>query len=244
VFALTVDIHEWSVEEVYAALGEPVTVSMHDALRSVYGRARHSDPKSAHQPQYLVYPPLVSRFWALCSSSPSNIRLIDFTESFPVTFAPSAENGRLPGTPRSVAAPELLLKLPSEVTPAIDVWALGCVIYRVVSEDEPFGGGDGPLGDYLATIMLSLGGDTNIPGRFMDAFRKSGAMTWARWPGRHDPDWDEKFTASREDPVIALGKEDEAVLRKLVGAAFVIDPGARASAAEILALLLQGWQNM
>jgi serine/threonine protein kinase len=244
VFALTVDIHRWSVEEVYAALGDPITVSMDDALQSVFCRAPHSEPESPHQPQYLVYPPLVSRFWALCSSSPSNIRLIDFTESFPVPFSPSAENGRLPGTPRSVAAPELLLKLPSEVTPAIDVWALGCVIYRLVSADVPFDGVDDPLGDCLADIMLSLGGEMNIPGRFMDAFRESGAMISAQKPGRHDLDWDEKFTMSREDRGIALGKEDEAVLRKVISTAFVIDPGARASAAEILALLLQGWQNM
>jgi serine/threonine protein kinase len=217
---------------------------MHDAFKSVYGRAPDADSKSPHQPQYLVYPPLVSRFWALCSSSPSNIRLIDFTESFPVPFATPAQKGRLPGTPRSVAAPELLLSLPSEVTPAIDVWALGCVIYLLVSEEEPFGVGDGPLGDYLATIMLALGGETNIPSRFTDAFRENGAMLCAQWPGRDDLDWDEKFTICREDPGTALGMEDEAVLRKLVGAAFVVDPGARASAAEILALLLQGWPNL
>jgi hypothetical protein len=49
---------------------------------------------------------------------------------------------------------------------------------------------------------------------------------------------------SREDPVTALGKEDEAVLRGVIGAAFVIDPGARASTPEILALLRQGWPDL
>jgi serine/threonine protein kinase len=161
-----------------------------------------------------------------------------------VPFSPSAENGRFPGTPRSVAAPELLLKLPSEITPAIDVWALGCVIYLMVSEDAPFDGVNDPLGDCLADIMLSLGGEMNIPARFMDAFRESGAMLSAQKPGRHDLDWDEKFTMAREDRAKGFGKEDEAVLRKVMSAAFVIDPGARASMAEILGLLLQGWQNM
>jgi hypothetical protein len=32
-FALTVEIHEWSVEEVYAALGHPRKTSMHEALQ-------------------------------------------------------------------------------------------------------------------------------------------------------------------------------------------------------------------
>ncbi|KAA8908801.1 kinase-like domain-containing protein [Sphaerosporella brunnea] len=238
-FALTVDIHAWSVEEVYEALGHPITVSMQEALEGAFGAAPQSSEISAHQPQYLVHPPLVSRFWALCSSSPSNIRLIDFTESFAVPFM-----GRLPGTARNVAAPELLLRLPSEVTPAIDVWALGCVIFRVVSEDSPFGGLNGPLGDYLATIMLSLGGETSMPDRFMDAFRECGTMTWAQYPGREESNWDEKFTRLREDPVTALGQEDESVLRKVVGAALLVDPRERASAAEILALLLQGWPNI
>ncbi|KAA8912217.1 hypothetical protein FN846DRAFT_996557 [Sphaerosporella brunnea] len=227
-FALTVDIHGWSVEEVYEALGHPITVSMHEALECASDPAPQSSQISAHQPH----------------SSPSNIRLIDFTESFAMPFSFSEEMGQLPGTPCSVAAPELLLRLSSEVTPAIDVWALGCVIYRVVSDDSPFGGLNGPLGDYLARIMLSLGGETSIPGRFMDAFRECGTMTWAQWPGRDESNWDEKFTRSREDPVEALGQEDETVLRKVVGTSLLIDARERASAAEILALLLQGWPNI
>jgi hypothetical protein len=41
-----------------------------------------------------------------------------------------------------------------------------------------------------------------------------------------------------------LDKEDEAVLRKVITAAFVIEPADRASAAEILALLQQGWADL
>jgi hypothetical protein len=114
----------------------------------------------------------------------------------------------------------------------------------VVCEDVPFAGLNGPLGNYLATIMLSLGGEESIPSRFMEAFRECGTMTWAQSPGREEPDWNEKFTWSREDPVTALGPEDESVLRKVVGAALLIDPCARASAAEILAFLLEGWPNL
>jgi hypothetical protein len=242
-FALTVDIHEWSVEEVYAALGHPVKMSIQDALHYECGNHPPDAPVSAHQPQYLVYPPSVSRFWALCSSAPT-IRIIDFTESFPVPCAADAEHRRLPGTPRSVAAPEILLNLSSKVTMAIDVWALGCVIYGLLAQAHPFSEVPGPLGDYMGAIMVALGGENNMPETFREAFRASGAMRSAEKPGRHDLDWDQKIARTREHPAISLSNEDELVLRKVITSAFVIEPGDRASAAEILAMLHQGWPDM
>ncbi|KAA8892829.1 kinase-like domain-containing protein [Sphaerosporella brunnea] len=245
-FALTVDIHEWSVEEVYAALGHPREIPMHEALQNGWDIMAPHDPVSAHQPQCLVYPPAVSRLWALCCSSPPTIRIIDFTESFPEPWAAAAaaENRHLPGTPRSVAAPELLLNLSTKVTKAIDVWALGCVIFELVSQGHPFRRGPGPLADYLASIMLGLGGENNVPEAFREAFRASGAMRAAKNPWRDDRDWNEKFAELREITENPLSKEDEQLLCKVIASAFVIEPGDRASAAEILALLRQAWPEM
>jgi serine/threonine-protein kinase SRPK3 len=109
-FALSVDIHSWTVEEVYAALGgEPSKVPFHEALRMSTSKLPPTD--SPHQPKYLVGTPHVPRLWELCSSSsqPPSIRIIDFTESFRIPFTPELQ--RLPGTPRDFAAPELLLNL-------------------------------------------------------------------------------------------------------------------------------------
>jgi serine/threonine protein kinase len=139
------------------------------------------NPDFHHQPQYLLYPPLVSRLWALCSFSAPSIRLIDFTESFPVPFA---EHRRLPGTPRSVAAPELLLKVPSEVTMAIDVWALGCIIYQLLGQGGPSIRAWEPFADHMADIMELLGGEKNVPETFRTAFHESGAVARHRWTRR------------------------------------------------------------
>jgi serine/threonine protein kinase len=127
---------------------------------------------------------------------------------------------------------------------AIDVWALGCVIYHLVAQAHPFSRRPGPLGDYMGTIMVALGGEKNVPEAFREAFRASGAMRSADKPGRDDLDWDQKFARTREHPETSLSNEDELVLRKVVTSAFVIEPGDRASAAEILAMLHQGWPDM
>ncbi|KAA8914269.1 hypothetical protein FN846DRAFT_806204 [Sphaerosporella brunnea] len=98
-FTQSVDIHSWSVEEVYAALGgELITVPHSAAL----GRLDESTPQieSPHEPKYLVCPPSVSKFWPLCNSSTPNIRVLDFGESFCLPFKFSGQ--ALPGTlPRS-----------------------------------------------------------------------------------------------------------------------------------------------
>jgi hypothetical protein len=143
-FALTVDIQSWTVEEVYTALGgEPIKVPIGNALQWAlegYGSLTPvlgpTDPH--HQPNYLVCTPSVSRLWDLCSSSgkPPNICIFDFTESFRVPFTPDLH--QIPGTPMEFAAPELILRMPSEVTMAIDIWALGCTIYQLLGEGAVF----------------------------------------------------------------------------------------------------------
>jgi len=87
--ALTVDIHAWSVEEVYAALGrEPVKAfEFMDGPRSPTESMNVPRPPtnsdSPRQPQYLVCPLSVSRLEA----SALSICLINFTEFFRAPLA-------------------------------------------------------------------------------------------------------------------------------------------------------------
>jgi hypothetical protein len=249
-FALSVDIQSWTVEELYEALGgEPFKVPFAQApYLSMSGLAPTDSP---HQPKYLVSTPPVSRLWELCSSSlqPPNIRIIDFTESFRVPF--SHELQRLPGTPRDFAAPELLLIMPSEITTAIDIWALGCTIYQMLGQDNPFIEISGMFVNYIAEILVLLGGEENahVPERFQKAFCESQAVEVANRKKLEDPfgmNWDEKMVWLRGDPeegAVPLEKADEAVLRRVIDAALVIEPANRAGAEAILAMMLEGWEN-
>jgi len=63
----------------------------------------------------------------------------------------------LPGTPIDFAAPELLLRFASEVTMAIDIWALGCVMFQLFAQDNPFIGTFATLPEYIAANRSSVG---------------------------------------------------------------------------------------
>lgn len=160
----------------------------------------------------------------------------------------------MPATPQAVAAPELLLKMTDEVTLAIDVWALACTIYQLLGAGGPFAGLCGPLGNYLAEIMVTVGGGSAVPSRFWKAFTRSGATdAAAARPGRL-PSWDDKIAWMRRDPddgegddgepvPPSLGEVDESVVRKLVAMAFVIDPADRKPASAILTMLQESWRT-
>jgi hypothetical protein len=97
----------------------------------------------------------------------------------------------------------------------------------------------GTLTRHMADIVLLLGGEKNVPERFRKAFCEIGALSAPKRPRRS---WDDKIPWMRGDPEegdLPLGKEDEAVIRKLIAAALVIEPADRASAAAILAMLQQ-----
>lgn len=94
------------------------------------------EPPGPHGPDYIVVP------LDFCSSpSPadtanvlsSEICIIDFDQSFSTTGAPPP--GR-PGIPAKYLAPEVAVGRP--LSPASDVWALGCAIFRIRSGDDLF----------------------------------------------------------------------------------------------------------
>jgi serine/threonine protein kinase len=239
-FALSVDMNSWTVEEVYAALGgEPDT--------DPFPADRYPTPGgSSHQPKYLVYPPDVSRLFALRNTSAPSIRVIDFGESFFLPFTGQA----VPGTPRTFAAPELLLDLPADVSQSIDIWALGCCIYELLARRSFFLSTNimHMFPSYIADIVVVLGGEKAIPRRFWDAFRKSHANKHLEKTNRRDFDQRIKFMREKSYATVPLQSADEEemreVMRKVLCKALVIEPANRADAAAIVAMMPAAWDTM
>ncbi|KAH8771344.1 kinase-like domain-containing protein [Hyaloscypha finlandica] len=71
------------------------------------------------------------------------VRLIDFDQSFLISLPPE----KMLGTPAEFLAPEVAVGL--KASPASDVWALGCSIFRIRS-------GDGPFSAYEVTSPVDL----------------------------------------------------------------------------------------
>jgi serine/threonine-protein kinase SRPK3 len=169
-FALSVDMTLWTVDQVYAALGgEPIAVPFSDALDV----ESTSGGTPSHQPKYLIRPPSVETFFALCNSSAPSIRVIDFGQSFHLPFP----GNTIPGTPLPFAAPELLLNQPTAVSEGIDIWALGCTIYELLGSCSLFGTFWQTIPFHLADVLNALGGEKSIPEMFCNAFSKSGALS-------------------------------------------------------------------
>ncbi|RMD41612.1 hypothetical protein DV735_g3524, partial [Chaetothyriales sp. CBS 134920] len=89
-------------------------------------------PPRPHGPDYIV------EALNFCSSSAtvnvlsSKICVIDFDQSFTTTSPPQ----ELPGIPAKYLAPEVAVGL--SPSPASDVWALGCAIFRIRTGDDIF----------------------------------------------------------------------------------------------------------
>ena len=129
-FALPADIDSWTVRESCAALGsEPITEPFSSAL----GFHSVIVELPAHPPKYLVCTPPGSKLWALCKGSVHRIRVIGFGESFSLPFS----GQELPGTPLQFAAPDCS-PIPSHITEAIDIWALGNIPYELQGWGELF----------------------------------------------------------------------------------------------------------
>jgi serine/threonine protein kinase len=111
-------------------------------------------------------------------------------------FAPDLH--RIPGTLLGFTAPELIFRIPSEVTMAIDIWALGCTICQLLGEGSPFSYANYPgmFLYHLADILFKLGGKESVPERFWEAFCENGAvraMDDDLQAGRQLRDWDESM---------------------------------------------------
>ena len=73
------DIDSWSIDEFYAAFGEPVKLRFSYVNEELYIRIAYN----GHQPEYLIAPPSTAVLWDLCTRDRlPNIRILDSTESF------------------------------------------------------------------------------------------------------------------------------------------------------------------
>jgi len=109
---------------------------------------------------------------------------------------------------------------------AIDVWALGCIIYRYSESVVP---SLGMLGD--CKLHDGYHGNARRGEECAEEVQKasceSGAMRDGEIPSRVSRNWDDRIAWMRRDPeagAMPLRKEDEAVLTKAIAAAFVIEP--------------------
>ena len=102
---------------------------------------------------FLVDTPSVVDMWAWCTSQlrvPS-LRLIDFTECIYIPFNPGDP---WPGTPLSLAAPELLRSFNSEMTTGIDIWAFASTSWELLGEDSLFNTVYNAIAEILANIIF------------------------------------------------------------------------------------------
>ncbi|KAI2785551.1 kinase-like protein [Daldinia loculata] len=128
-----------------------------DYLFELFGRPQTAplrtyseDPPGPHGPEYIVVP------LDFCSSSTnvlsSEICIIDFDQSFTITDPPLER----PGIPAKYLAPEIAIGRPA--SPASDIWALGCAIFRIRSGDDLFFDYDTDTpADALRQIVKTLG---------------------------------------------------------------------------------------
>lgn len=145
------------------------------------------------------YPIPEEKLWSLCTSAARipSIRIFDFGEA---TFTQGQGIERKPGTPAMYAAPEMLLEeeVESEITSAIDVWAMACLATFVICLEcfftpEQFEGPDPAqtIKHQVYLLCCTPEMDTNTSGPFSPLSVKKPLVTgaWRRmgrrlYPGR------------------------------------------------------------
>ncbi|KAI0910675.1 kinase-like protein [Ustulina deusta] len=118
--------------DIYHLFGSPET----GALETESG-----EPTGPEAPQYIV-----KTLDFLSSTSniiAHDVKLVDFDQCFAISSPPE----KMIGTPAEFLAPEVAVGLPA--SPASDVWALGCCIFRLRS-------GEGPFSNYEVTCPGEL----------------------------------------------------------------------------------------
>lgn len=133
-----------------------------------------------------------------------DVRLIDFDQSFLISVPPE----QMLGTPAEFLAPEVAVGL--KASPASDVWALGCSIFRIRSGEGPFSGFEvtSPV-DLLRIVIQTLG---EFPGSWGDTlFDYYGQPTKEPTKGSPFEPWEDKRSIDKiwdqpENSVIETGR--------------------------------------
>jgi serine/threonine protein kinase len=115
------DIDRYTEEDLTKLFGAPETAPL---------ETESGEEAGPEAPRYIVKP---LDFIAWGENIVSwNVQLLDFDQSFPISSPPED----LLGTPVEFLAPEVAVG--SRASPASDVWALGCSIFRLRSGKGPF----------------------------------------------------------------------------------------------------------
>ncbi|KAH8903709.1 kinase-like protein [Coniochaeta sp. PMI_546] len=135
------DFDSYQEQHLFDLFGRPLSAPL---------RTYSGEPPGPHGPAYVVVP------LNFCSSTTNvlsrEICVIDFDQSFTTTSPPPER----PGIPAKYLAPEVAVGRPA--SPASDVWALGCAIFRIRSGEDLFFDydTDSPA-DALRQIVKALG---------------------------------------------------------------------------------------
>ncbi len=114
-----------------------------------------------------------------------DVQLLDFDQSFPISSPPED----MLGTPPEFLAPEVAVGL--SASPASDVWALGCSIFRLRSGQGPFASIEvGSPADALVIIIKTFG---SLPDEWQHVlFDYYGQLTQDPEKGKPLPVWKDK----------------------------------------------------
>ena len=171
-------------DEVYRLFGRPITGEL---------ETESGQPTGPEAPRYIVKAiDFLSRTKNMIKP---DIRLIDFDQCFRTASPPE----KLLGTPLEFLAPEVAVGQPA--SPASDVWALGCCIFRLRSGEGPFSNPFelGSPEDLVNFIIHTLGQE--MPPEWQETTRwdPEGRPTKDRIDGKpHEQWWDGPPRSLRE----------------------------------------------
>jgi serine/threonine-protein kinase SRPK3 len=168
------DIDRYTESDIYRLFGTPETAPL---------EAHSGETPGPGAPSYIV------KSLDFLSSEESviskDVRLIDFDQFFPVSSPPED----MLGTPVEFLAPEVAVGL--KASPASDVWALGCSIFRLRSGESPFSGYEVTSPADLMRIIIQTLGD--MPGSWEDVlFDYDGQPTKEPTKGEPLEKWEGK----------------------------------------------------
>lgn len=135
-------IDRFTENDLYRLFGKPETAPL---------ELESGETPGPEAPRYIVKPlDFLSSMENILST---DVRLIDFDQSFPISSPP--EN--MLGTPVEFLAPEVAVGF--NASPASDVWALGCCIFRLRSGEGPFSGYEITSPADLMRVIIQVLGD-------------------------------------------------------------------------------------
>ena len=195
----------------------------------------------ASSPKYLVLPADMSHLGNKYLTD--QICVIDFGESFPILSPPKEL-----GIPENYLPPELLLEDEGTISPACDLWALGCTLFEIRQQ---------------IPLFYMIFGRDELLAEIVRFFGKLPKTSWAQWEARGDffdsqgrwiregdagEEWTFEGVLSKPVEIVHLDRNDgkntkrvldtseveQRLMADLLYKLFCYQPGERAGAHEVL----------